>query len=1004
MAYRTLSKSREFLLPSLLFLVPLACGWILGREVDRRSEQRLESRIEIISERIKAQIESHVISQEDLISFAAEEALGLDAERSLDPKSGLGQNLDFFRRAQSLVGRRPGIQAINWISKEGVIEMTVSNAENKQALNQDFSKHPNAGVRAAFARAVQSGEQDGASLLGGELTRTPLIDLYQGGKGYAVFHAVNSLESGLVGVLNATFLLPDLVHASVRAEALEDLAAFEIVDARGVIVFSSDGEHPGKNLDYSVTSILDLTSEPLFVRAHPTRAWLAAGFPSEAPFYTLIGALLGLVIGTFSWNLERQRSGQLESEWRLRLVLGSASLGVWDLDVTRQEFYLNAEWLTVLGLPSNKGMLRVDDYQKSIHIDDVEQVALAMGRYLAGESSIYQSEHRIRSASGEWIWIRDVGKVVERGSAGEPKRVVGTQHDITDTRSAEQELERTAARYRAIFEHSPIGLLEQDMTSVKKLLEELRATGITDLRAYFDENPGAAKRFDGLPDTLDMNKAFLNMLCGSTPVTYKENLARMTDERSLRAYEEGLIAFFKGETSCEVDFPLRGLDGGELLYTVRMIVAPWCLDDLSSVFVSLVDNTRLIQQEEERRRTEIRERELQKSESLSLLAGGVAHDFNNLLVPIIGNIELVMDQLPPGSEWSEDLLRAGQAAQRAAELAKQMQIYSGRGEVQSEFFDMNALVSEMSSLLASSLPGKVTMDSELHTGVLGMAGDPTQLRQLVMNLVINASDAIGSLPGVVTVRTGVAQVGFEELEGAFVGPGFRQGQCIFLEVGDTGKGLDEATRRRMFEPFFSTKAAGRGLGMSVVLGIVRGHEGALVVDSALGRGTVIRALLPLSKHAIPRAITSGPRMLRGLHRPMSPATVLLADDEPAVLRFARAALLTINVNVVPASNGMEALERFQALCDEGTPPDLVLLDATMPIMAGTEAMERIRMLDPTIPIVLSSGYRLEGVAMRAAETDRCWFLPKPYGVSELITMVSLVLSEVESPSRNQIGD
>jgi two-component system cell cycle sensor histidine kinase/response regulator CckA len=326
-------------------------------------------------------------------------------------------------------------------------------------------------------------------------------------------------------------------------------------------------------------------------------------------------------------------------------------------------------------------------------------------------------------------------------------------------------------------------------------------------------------------------------------------------------------------------------------------------------------------------------------------------------------------------------------------LARQMQIYSGRGQVQSEAFDVNALVKEMSSLLVSSLPGKVRMSPAMHVGELAMEGDPTQLRQLVMNLVLNAADAIGDVSGVVSVTTGTVVVLAEDLEGAFTGPDFSPGEHIFLEVGDSGKGLEESTRLRMFEPFFSTKSTGRGLGMSVVLGIVRGHGGALIVESELGVGTRIRAMLPTTTKAIShkRRFGAGPR--KSAEVDPSGALVLLADDEASVLRFARAALLSMNLTVVTAENGLTAVEEYKSLLEAGTIPDLVVLDATMPVMGGIEAMDNIRLLGHDVPIVLSSGYTLEGVATRAAETAQCWFLPKPYGMTELTSLVMRVLSE-----------
>jgi CheY-like chemotaxis protein len=234
--------------------------------------------------------------------------------------------------------------------------------------------------------------------------------------------------------------------------------------------------------------------------------------------------------------------------------------------------------------------------------------------------------------------------------------------------------------------------------------------------------------------------------------------------------------------------------------------------------------------------------------------------------------------------------------------------------------------------------------------------------------------------------------------GAFTSTEFRAGECVYLEVEDTGKGLDGVTRLCMFEPFFSTKAAGRGLGMSVVLGIVRGHHGALRVSLTIGVGTVIRALLPISTKTISWAPRLVPKQPSHLGKNGMQVTVLLADDEPSVLRFAKAALARVNIKVFEVEDGQAAIDKFRELRDMGKSPQVVLLDATMPLMGGIEAMSKIRELDSEIPIILSSGYTLEGVATRAAKTDCCWFLPKPYGVSELLSMVAHVLTEVESYS------
>ncbi len=265
-----------------------------------------------------------------------------------------------------------------------------------------------------------------------------------------------------------------------------------------------------------------------------------------------------------------------------------------------------------------------------------------------------------------------------------------------------------------------------------------------------------------------------------------------------------------------------------------------------------------------------------------------------------------------------------------------------------------------------------------------------------MNLVITAAAAIGGEAGRVVVRTGRITPTAAELEGAYLGEGLAGTACAFIEVRDTGDGVDEETLKRMFEPFFSTKSAGRGLGMSVVLGIVRGHGGALTVSSRLGRGTRIRALMPSSGVPTPaaaRAREEGTRAEQSAHASsFEPAgLVLFADDEVQVRRFAQEALGRAGIEAVCAVDGLDALKLWRARPGKF---DLVILDATMPRMGGVEAMEEIRAERPRQAIVLSSGYTQQGVASRAAESALCWFLPKPFGVSELNRLVTRVLAEV----------
>jgi len=989
------SLSKELLVPVCLFVGIGLGGTLLGRATDESGKQFFERGIGQIGELAAARLEDRVEQQRNALDFAAEQILPNEIlYGGLSGKPG-GLPQDFQKIGGSIVEWLPGFLSVNWIAPEGTIELVTPLTGNLGALHKNVLDHSNPGVVNAFLEA-----RDAAKASEAHLSYTPVIDLYQRGRGFAVYRAVFSREGQLLGVLNASSRIKDLLKLWLLSTDKSGHAAFAVLGSDDELLFSSAPEATSSDWRYTRDLEVKLLNEPWRLRVGPTDGWLQRGLVLRGNRIAGVSLVLGLLVGALYFAFARKRRGQEEADLRLELALEGARLGVWDWDLDSGVLHLNDRWLAMLGYPLKEFEFDLTFYRGLVHPEDLPVVELAMEDHLAGRTEVYRTEHRLRARTGEWVWVLDAGRIVRRDGSGRPLRVAGTQTNFTDIRRAEQELERSVGRYRSIFEHSPIGMLEQDMSEAKAILDQLQQEGVGDLETYFEEHPEAILQFEGLPVTLDINPAFLKLFRATTVAGYRENVIKMVDNRARRAYEKELIALYRGERTCEADFPLRDMDGQELLYTIRLMVAPGCEDDLSSVFVSLVDNTRMLREEEQRRLREGRDRQAQKDESLALLAGGVAHDFNNLLVPIIGNIELAMHQVERDGPASGNLRRAEQAAQRAADLARQMLTYSGRGQVQSEVFDFNALVREMSDLLSASLPGKVDMVTDFFDGELGLEGDPTQLRQLVMNLVINAADAIGGEAGRVVVRTGSARPTATELTGGFLGEGLAGRECSVLEVRDTGSGVDEETIKRIFEPFFSTKSAGRGLGMSVVLGIVRGHGGALTVSSQIGKGTRIRAYMPLAELPLEPApeVLAADRVGEGEVSPPAFGVVLFADDEPQVRRFAVEALSRIGVEVQCAIDGAEALEIWRA-----SPQvfDLVILDATMPRMGGVETMKEIRAVDPGQPILLSSGYTLEGVASRAAESELCWFLPKPFGVSELTRLVRRVLRETGGKSGSE---
>ncbi|HSA46606.1 MAG TPA: ATP-binding protein [Candidatus Competibacteraceae bacterium] len=395
------------------------------------------------------------------------------------------------------------------------------------------------------------------------------------------------------------------------------------------------------------------------------------------------------------------------------------------------------------------------------------------------------------------------------------------------------------------------------------------------------------------------------------------------------------------------------------------------------LMLAVTDITARKAAEEQRWQLEQQMQQTQKLESLGVLAGGIAHDFNNLLTIILGNASLALDELPSISPSRDSLRAIEKTALRAAELCRQMLAYSGQGRFVIETIHLDELICEMASLFKSSLPKKATLNLNLADALPPLRGDPSQIRQVVMNLVINASEALDDRSGVVTVSTGAMQCRPDDLAGAYREERLAEGVYVWLEVSDTGCGMNSETQRRVFEPFFTTKFTGRGLGLSAVLGIVRGHQGALQVVSTPGQGTTFKVLFPAAPPVGPQS-ASPPRAPLGAWQGMG--IVLLVDDEDSVRTLGARMLERIGFQVLVASDGQEALELYQVRQGEIV---LVLLDLTMPYMDGEETFQQLRCFDPQVRVVMTSGYTETEMALRFTGQPRCGFLQKPYTLEGL---------------------
>jgi signal transduction histidine kinase/CheY-like chemotaxis protein len=385
--------------------------------------------------------------------------------------------------------------------------------------------------------------------------------------------------------------------------------------------------------------------------------------------------------------------------------------------------------------------------------------------------------------------------------------------------------------------------------------------------------------------------------------------------------------------------------------------------------------------------------EAQKLESLGVLAGGIAHDFNNLLAVILGNAELALLDLPPESPARASIAQIEVAARRAAGLTQQMLAYSGRGHFVVGRYDLNALIAEMTELLKASVPKQVALRFALAAQLPLILADATQIRQVVLNLVINAAEAIGERDGSIIVTTRVRQVDRAYLARADLTPDLAAGMYVELEVADTGHGMDAATQAKIFEPFFTTKFTGRGLGLAAVLGIVRGHRGALTVQSAPGQGTTFRVLLAVAAEES-NDWDETPPPDRGASTPSptlahpSGGVVLIVDDEEHVRAVAARILEQAGYSVLLAADGAAGVELYRARVGQ---IDCVLLDLTMPRLSGKQTFYELLQLDPNVRVVIMSGYDEQETAERFTELEPAGFLHKPFTIESLHAAIAQAL-------------
>ena len=371
----------------------------------------------------------------------------------------------------------------------------------------------------------------------------------------------------------------------------------------------------------------------------------------------------------------------------------------------------------------------------------------------------------------------------------------------------------------------------------------------------------------------------------------------------------------------------------------------------------------------------------QKLESLGVLAGGIAHDFNNLLVGVLGNASIVLQQDGVSEALKPRVEQIQEAGLQLSDLTKQLLIYAGLNPNKGyQPIDLNSIVSLMSGLVEAAVSKKMQLTLALSNGVHGLIGDEVQIRQILLNLAINAADAYGSAGGELIIRTKEAYVRSDVLKKSFYAATEKEGDFVCFEVEDFAGGIQEELITKVFDPFFSTKGIGRGLGLSAVLGIVKAHQGFLELETKQGVGTKFSVWFPRADAGV--KVNESVKIDNKLKS--EGKTVLLVDDEELVLEVADSILSLNGFRPVRALSGRQGIDLLKK---ENSSLSLVILDMNMPDLSGEDVYKEVRKLAPELPVVISSGFSKELCSLEKFDDDNCYFLEKPYSVDKLLNLV-----------------
>ncbi len=632
---------------------------------------------------------------------------------------------------------------------------------------------------------------------------------------------------------------------------------------------------------------------------------------------------------------------------RLELILKTSKIGTWDWDIQNNKIDFDKTWMKNLGYSTDDLNKGIKHWETLVHPNDLERVKREINKHLQGKTERYKTVHRIKTKNGNYRWVLDSGKVLKWNEQTKPLRAIGTYQDVTQTMIARGQLKKTTHLLHKVFQSSPNSII------------------VT--------NPQM--------EIIDFNKETMHLVEADT----KEQLMGLNAIK-LISPEQRNVAIEKTKQTLKsgkvktIEYTLQTLKGNTREIELSASLLKQGKDKPIGFVAICIDITK-------RKKLESAMRQTQKWESLGRLAGGIAHDINNLMTGVIGNAELALMDAESNSETSaylENILKCGN---QVSKVSNQLLSYSGKNDKKFRVINLNEIIKNMRSMIKVSISEEVNLSIELEPKLPNITGDTAQINQAILNLVTNASEALGGQPGNIIIKTRRKILKRNKMPIFNFNPELKPGEYVCLEIIDDGLGIPQENIYKIFDPFYTTKFTGRGLGLAVVLGIINGHQGSINVNSIPEKRTTFKLYFPVATERInsfnTEEITTTPSPINNQCQ-----GILLVDDEEQVRKVGKNLLAQLGFRVYLAENGKTGLNEFRShqkdIC-------CAIVDLTMPIMDGKTMIKKLKEINPELPVVLSTGYSEHNVGNFTTEYNNLRLLKKPYSFIELKQLLSQVI-------------